>query len=147
MNNLVTMPARARLRLDQVLECAVVLNWDDVAGTDPGTLVHVEYERSSERPLTFVKVWSSTERGIWTLVCEYRRDTRRELEPGLFSGKSLPSEGLATMLGAVIRNQSSCLSPPGTFRNGSGLVQVSLPSPEARAACADMMRDFLAHDA
>ena len=144
MNSVVTMPRNARHRVDQLLECAVILNWDDFADADPSTLVHIEYERNSERPLTRVKVWSSTVRGVWTLICEYRRDTRSELAPGLFFGKGFASEGLATMLGAVIRNQSACLATPETFRSGSGLVQVGTPTPEARAACAAMMRNFLA---
>jgi hypothetical protein len=142
MSNIVTMPRNARIRLDQILECAVILNWDDVAVPGPSTLIHVEYERSAQRPLARVKVWSSTIRGVWTLICEYRSHAHGETPPGVSFSKNFASHGLSTMLDAVIRNQSLCAAPPDNFRAGSGLVQVTAPSPEQRTAAAVMMRDF-----
>jgi hypothetical protein len=142
MSNVVTMPRSARIRLDQILECAVILNWDDVAVPGPSTLIHVEYERSAQRPLARVKVWTSSMRGVWTLICEYRSHAQGDILPGVSFGRNFVSHGLATMLDTVIRNQSLCAAPPDNFRSGSGLVQVSAPSPEQRTAAAVMMRDF-----
>jgi hypothetical protein len=140
LSNVLTMPRSARLRIDQVLECAVVLNWDDFTALRSPSLIHIEYDRTTARTLARVKVWSSTTRGSWLLICEYRRDPEGGLAPGVSFGKGFASAGLATMLDAIIRNQDACADAPGAFRNG--LVQVGPPSPEARAAAASMMRDF-----
>jgi len=55
--------------LDHILESAVVINWSDlVRGAIPG-LVHVEYHVGEERLIDNVRIWSSTTRGYWSLVC------------------------------------------------------------------------------
>ena len=55
--------------LDHILESAVVINWSDlVRGAIPG-LIHVEYHVGDGRLIEDVRIWSSTARGYWSLVC------------------------------------------------------------------------------
>lgn len=54
--------------LNQVLESTVVLNWKDLT-KNTKALTHVEYHIGMERSIDYLRVWSSTARGYWSLVC------------------------------------------------------------------------------
>lgn len=60
-----------RAHIDDVLESAVVLSWRELLqGMRPG-LIHVEYGTAPEPSLQYVKMWRSSRRGSWDLICEY----------------------------------------------------------------------------
>lgn len=60
-----------RVRIDRVLESAVVLSWKELIHSSQRRVVHVEYGTAPEPSLQYVKIWSSTTRGAWDLICEY----------------------------------------------------------------------------
>src|SRR5271167_2322539 len=56
--------------LDQILESAVALNWKDLIRGAKAGLIHIEYHIGVERSIDYLRVWSSTVRGYWSLVCQ-----------------------------------------------------------------------------
>lgn len=60
-----------RAHIDEVLESAVMLSWQELQkGLRPG-LISVEYGTAPEPSLQYVKMWRSPTRGTWDLICEY----------------------------------------------------------------------------
>src|SRR5579885_468614 len=59
-------------RLERALEAAVLQCWKELmpVRSSGSGLIHVEYQTSSNGALQFLRVWSSTVRGYWNLVCE-----------------------------------------------------------------------------
>lgn len=66
-----TLPAVASLQLDAMLADALVLYWSDLMPELTSGLIHVEYRVELHGSVEFMKVWASTTRGHWDLVCEY----------------------------------------------------------------------------
>ena len=123
---------------DQLLESAVVLNWEDlIHATEVGS-VHVEYRAGAGIPLHYLKVWSSKTRGHWSLVCEGMWTAASHQESLTFSNHYY-SAGLAQMLEFVIRHQE-------TFPNVSqpqrdGLIQIHSPAQADKTAAQKYMNE------
>ena len=60
-----------RLSLEQLLECAITASWQQLLPDKMPVLIHAEYHPGGDAPLEFVKIWCSSERGYWRLVCDY----------------------------------------------------------------------------
>lgn len=60
-----------KIGFDRILECAVILSWDELMGPSTSGLVQIEYRTDAAYSLEYLKVWSSTVRGYANLVCEY----------------------------------------------------------------------------
>lgn len=120
---MVTTPAAPTgIQIDQLLESAVILSWDELLKSSPRGLVHVEYGTAPEPSLQYVKIWLSTRRGSWNLICEY----------WISSGfKNVPSVGLTFSNGfhsamlAEILDATMC-TRPGFMGSLSGDSSVSL---------------------
>ena len=54
---------------DEALADVVVLSWNDLMPEPSSGLIHIEYHVDSLGAVEFVKVWASTIRGEWNLVC------------------------------------------------------------------------------
>ena len=50
--------------IDRILECAVALNWNALAQTNGAIALQVEYRIGSGQFLDYLKLWSSTTRGV-----------------------------------------------------------------------------------
>lgn len=61
--------ASARIELVRLLECAVVLSWEDLMPAAPSGLIHIEFRTGPSRSLEYLKIWSCRTRGYWDLVC------------------------------------------------------------------------------
>jgi hypothetical protein len=57
-------------RFDDALESAVLQNWNELLPHAPSAQIHIEYETDDKGDLEFLKIWASTVRGYWNLVCE-----------------------------------------------------------------------------
>src|SRR5215469_756329 len=57
--------------LDRILEAAVIVSWRDLVPNKEAALVHVEYDSDARGNVTFLRVWSSTVRGFWRLICTH----------------------------------------------------------------------------
>src|SRR3974390_3839208 len=92
------------VRLDQVLESAVVLNWKDLVQGQAAGLVQVEYHVGGDRSVDCLKMWSFTPRGYSSLICNY------SVNPGWSGGPSFSngfhSRDLGRSLESIMLNQN-----------------------------------------
>ena len=57
--------------LKQYLEWAVLASWKQLMPSKTPVIARIDYHPGGDAPLEFIKVWASTERGYWNLVCDY----------------------------------------------------------------------------
>ena len=122
--------------IDRILECAVALNWSGLTQADE-TAMQVEYRTGPSHSLEYLKLWSSTTRGIWNLVCEYWMQSSSGHESGVtFSGREYSGD-FTWMLDAIMQHQRAFL--PGSSDFVDGLVQINRPTDmDLVSAHADM---------
>lgn len=122
-----------RITLGRMLECAVILHWQDIVRAQDHAAIHIECGAGTGSQLAYLKLWSCTTRGAWDLVCEYHV-TEPPSTTHFFGRFSSPA--LAEALDDLMRRQRSFQS---TYPAGStGLVQVSSPTAQdtdAARAC------------
>ena len=129
-------------RVERMLECAVILSWNDVARAVSPSSVHVEYHMDDDHSLEYLKVWSSPTRGHWDLVCEYWMAASSQHAAGLHFSNAYRSDRLGDILKLAMRQQGTSLCLPDTYRDG--VVQVYPPTQlEIDAATAWMSEDGL----
>ena len=111
-------------------------------------LIHIEYHVEPLGAVEFVKVWASTIRGYWKLICE---DWRR-WDPSQSSGphfrNGYKSDGLNKMLDTIMQHQEVFLvgAAPGKDR----MIQVGPPTDADKTAATTTMESFddrLKHEA
>ena len=116
--------------LDHILESAVVINWSDlVRGAIPG-LVHVEYPIAEERLIDDVRIWSSTARGYWSLVCHCSIDP--DVSCTLHFRNGYQDGDFGNLLLAIMKRQGEFLHKRNA--NANYLVQVRPPSVDVLAS-------------
>ena len=116
--------------LDHILESAIVINWSDlVRGAVPG-LVHVEYHVGEERLIDDVRIWSSTARGYWSLVCHCSIDP--DLSCTLHFRNGYQDGDFGNLLSAIMKRQSEFLHK--RIANANYLVQVGPPTVDVLAS-------------
>ena len=116
--------------LDHILESAVVINWSDlVRGAIPG-LVHVEYHVGEERLIDNVRIWSSTTRGYWSLVCHCSIDP--DLSCTLHFRNGYQDGDFGKLLAAIMKRQGEFLHK--RVANTNYLVQVGPPGVDVPAS-------------
>jgi hypothetical protein len=127
-----------KIRMDQILESAVVLSWKDLPQVSQDRLVHIEYIPGS--PLPFLKVWQLTGKGEWSLVCEYWMSRGPAGVPldGMTFSNGYRSAGLAEMLAVIMQHQGNFTA----LRTGpsAGLIQVTLPTEPENLAASGFMK-------
>jgi hypothetical protein len=127
-----TMPT-----IERILECAVALTWKDLTNGGEATSIQVEYRTKTNRSLESLKFWSSTTRGAWHLVCDYRTDSTSTQERGVTFNVGHRSEDLAGMLDAIMQHQDAFAEAPSEFLDG--LIHIGGPTEiELIAARKDM---------
>jgi hypothetical protein len=111
--------------IDRILQCAVALNWKSLAA-DEKIAMQVEYRTGPQQSLEYLKLWSSSARGFWNLVCEYWMVSSPAHQSGAtFSGGN-HSADLAWMLDAIMQHQGEFVAASTVFVDG--LVQISSPT-------------------
>jgi hypothetical protein len=120
------------IRFDEALSDAVVLSWNDLMPEPGSGLIHIEYHVEPPGSIEFVKVWASTIRGEWNLICEYWMRPRGSRESGLHLFGKYKSAGLERMLRSVLQNRGTFL--PGAVSLGDHMIQVSPPTDPERVA-------------
>lgn len=136
------MPPIKRVQIDRVLESAVVLSWKDLLHTAKEGLVHVEYGTAPEPSLQYLKIWLSTARGTWDLICEYWMSAGSSKVPvaGLTFSNGYYSADLAQMLANMMRHQEGF---PNSLCGESGvnLIQVQPPTESDRLKAGACMTE------
>jgi hypothetical protein len=133
-------PAIASLELDAMLADALAFNWSDLMPELTSGLIHVEYHVEPRGSVEFMKVWASTTRGHWDLVCEYFVRSGASGKSGLRFANGYKSEGLERMLESIMQHPEIFLvgTPPGTDR----MIQVPPPTKKDTLAASGMMEAF-----
>jgi hypothetical protein len=123
--------------LEQILQSAVVISWDDLMRSTHTGLIHIEYGFAAGGTLDYLKVWSSLTRGHWLLACEYWMSANTFHGAGVSFSNGYQSEGLVRILEPVMQHQNSFVLPPNLGRQG--LIQISTPTVEESAAAAALI--------
>ena len=137
------MTPNEKQSLDRILESAIVVSWDDLMRDAQTGLIHVEYGFAPSGTLDFLKVWSSLTRGHWLLACGYWMSASTFHGTGVRFDNGYKSEGLAHILEFVMQHQSEFDLPPD--RGRQGLLQISTPTPEERAAAGKLIHRTCDH--
>lgn len=128
--------------IECILECAVCLNWKDIASRSLPTVMQLEYRIGPTHSLEFLKLWSSTSRGYWNLVCEYSMEPTITRQQGITFSGTYSSPGLSRMLDAIMHHQGAfSLNSAELF---GGLVQIASPDETRSAAARIQMSQALA---
>jgi hypothetical protein len=89
---------------DRILECAVMLSWLDLMQNSRGH-VHIECTAAADRSLEYLKVWTSTLRGRWSLACEYWMEAHIPIAAGITYSNGYASDTLSGMLQLIMQHQ------------------------------------------
>jgi hypothetical protein len=122
-----------RPSLDSVIENAVVLSWNELMPKGTSGIIHVEYHTAPEGLLEYLKVWASTERGYWNLVCEYWKFSLWSHVPGLIFGKSHHPGEFSRRLESVMHHEGDFAKLP----RQDGLIQIYPPTERERLDVGD----------
>jgi hypothetical protein len=133
------MKTNQNQNLDQVLEAAVVANWENLIRGAPTGLIHIEYGFTPTRTLDFLQVWSSPTRGRWLLVCSCWMSASAFHGTGVYFENGYESDGLAHILESVMQQQNGFALPPNLGRQG--LLQIPKPSEEESVIAAASVKD------
>jgi len=119
---------------DEALADAVVLNWADLMPEPGSGLIHIEYHVEPRGAVEFVKVWASTIRGEWNLICEHWMPTNAS--HGSVTRRA-ESAGLERMLQTVLQHREMFLV--GTAPGSDRMIQVFPPTEPERVAAGKRM--------
>jgi hypothetical protein len=115
----------AGVALNQVLESAVVMNWNSLVAGAPEGLVKVEYHVGRDGALEDLRLWALT-REYWTLICEYSLRAGWADGPRFLNG--FHSRPLSRLLQSIMLNQ--VLFQNQCVPNTNGTIEVRTPTPE-----------------
>lgn len=117
-----------RVQIDRILESAVVLSWKDLLQASEKGLVHVEYGTAPEPSLQYVKIWLSTAKGAWDLICEYWMSPGSTgVRPsGITFSKGHYSAGLEQMLDQMMQHRDGFTN---SLCEDSGVKMIQVQSP------------------
>jgi hypothetical protein len=132
------MDSKAKTSIDEMLQSAVTLSWQDLSQTKEKGLISIEYAPGS--PLEYLKIWNLASKGSWDLICEYWMASQSS--PGTAKLKFSNGYGsaiLAKTLNMIMQRQGDFTS---SQRPGAGLLQVTAPSEQERQAASVSMDHF-----
>jgi hypothetical protein len=130
-----------KLTIDRMLECGVALNWTSLTRGDEDPAMQVEYRTGSSHALQYLKLWSSTKRGVWKLICEYWMQSSATHSPGATFSGGWYSADLAWMLNAIMQHQE--VFRPGSPDFADGLIQITRPTDSDLSSAQTDMTDAL----
>jgi hypothetical protein len=132
---------RAINTIERILECAVCLNWKDFALNSLPMTMQLEYRSGLTHSLDSLKLWSSTSRGYWNLVCEYWMQPSATHQQGITFTGTYSSPALTRMLDAIMHHQEAFSRDSTELLDG--LVQVASPNETQSAAARLQMSQAL----
>ena len=133
-------PAVTPIQVDAILSDAVALNWSDLMPELTSGLIHIEYHVEPLGSVEHMKVWASTIRGYWNLVCEHWMRWDVSGPSGLRFSNGYKSDGLARMLDTIMQHQEVLWVGTGPGKNC--MIQVQPPTDSDKAAARNMMEVF-----
>lgn len=118
-------PAAPPQPLDQLLNGAVLLNWESLTQASAAGRVRVEYHIGADGNLEFLKLWSAT-REYWSLICEYSPRLPWSDGPRFCNG--FHSRSFSRLLQSIVMNPSLCIQ--GCLPNTSATLEIGPPTSE-----------------
>jgi hypothetical protein len=118
-------PSAPPQALDELLNSAIVLNWDAITQSSTPGRVRVEYHIGADGALEYLKLWSSA-REYWSLICEYSAHLSWSDGPRFCNGYH--SRSLARLLQSIMMNQR--LDGHSGNPNTNGTLEVGPPTAE-----------------
>ena len=125
--------------LEQMLESAIVVSWDDLMPAGTSGAIHVQYRFARDHSLANLQVWASEIRGHWMLVCEYLGVPSIRKEIHLTFSNSYRSDLLTQLLEFVVENQNKFARAPELNRDS--LVQVQVPTGDEKAQALKLVNE------
>jgi hypothetical protein len=129
------------IRLDRALENTVIQSWDELMPDSTSGLIHLEYQAGNDGSLEFLRIWASTVRGSWKLICEYWIRPLWSHAVGLRFESDYYSEDLARNLEFVIGRETALSKLPDQI----GLIQIYPPTEEKRGEADRWTKQFFGH--
>lgn len=133
------LPVAVKPPLVLALENAVVANWNELMPVASVGVINVEYHAGPESLLEYVKVWASSERGYWSLICEYWKGSLWNHIPGISFGKGYRAGNFSLRLEGIVQHQNDFGSAPQ--RDGS--IRIYPPTETEREAAENRTEAFL----
>jgi hypothetical protein len=130
--------SRAIRNLDQTLEAAVVVAWDDLVQAGKPGLAHIRYRFAADHSLADLEVWVAEISGHWMLVCRYPGASAAGNRNLTFSN-GYRSDLLAQFLDFIIGHQDAFACAPLLDRDS--LVQVQVPTGDEKARALKLMNE------
>jgi hypothetical protein len=131
-----------RVAIEDILESAVVLSWQELVKDSGPGLVHVQYSTAPEPSQQYLKIWLSARRGTWALICEYWISAGAMGRPamGLTFYNGYHSAALAKMLQDMMR---PCDGFPNSLASDThmNLIQVNVPTAKDRQKAKTCITD------
>lgn len=109
--------------LDDLLNSAVVLNWEALTQSSTPGRVRVEYHIGADGAVEYLKLWNSA-REYWSLICEYSAHLAWADGPRFCNGYH--SRSLARLLQSIFMNQRLCTHDRAP--NANGILDVGPPT-------------------
>ena len=129
-------------QLDRTLQYAVVRTWDELMPPSTSGSIHIEYQTGADGSLDFLKIFASTIRGYWNLVCECWMRPLWSHSAGLSFGKDYHSAGLAHSLELVMEHKDSFSKVP----NRHATLYITTPTEEERGEAKSWTSVAFDHD-
>ncbi len=126
------------MELDNALEFAVILAWEDLMKVTEPCSVRVEYRGEPGTSLDYVSVWSAKGGGYQDLVCDYWTWTSPAHASGARFRNGHYSDQLAQTLAFIMKNQDRFTRRADACRDG--LVLIYPPTGDDRTEAASGMR-------
>jgi hypothetical protein len=135
-----TSPGSAtNLQIEQILESAVILSWNELLSGSDSAMVHVEYATAPEPCLQYLKIWRSAKQANWDLICEYwiSAGSPGAGAPriGLTFGPSYHSPRMTEILETILRHQGQ-IPDALCGETKLNLIVVASPTPQERLGAA-----------
>ena len=124
------------MQLDQALQWAVTLSWDELMKPAAARSIRVEYLCEPGRSLDHLSVWSVKAGGYQDLICDYWTSTFSEHSAGAsFAGRNV-SDRLALALGWIMKNQAQFTRAFDAGRHGLVLIYPPTAQESAEAVAS-----------
>ena len=111
--------------LDQLLNSAVVLNWDALTQSSTAGRVRVEYHIGRDGAVEYLKVWNAVQE-YWSLICEYSVHLTWADGPRFCNGHH--SRSFSRLLQSIMMNRSMCTR--SCDPNTNAMLAVDPPTPD-----------------
>ena len=112
--------------LNRALESAVAQSWSELMPLSAPSQVHIEYQTGGNGALELLRIWTSTTRGYWDLICEMWFQALWSHNVGLRFANGFHSPVLADALSQATRDAGANSFLPSQ-RN---LIQINPSSQE-----------------